>query len=98
MQADDTDGSLTFISELETYVSVKVNVAPPAATGAKWRKRVCGGGGGGEKTTEHHQSSASLPRSDVAISAARGCFLSPLETWVNCCVSLRSCSTRASAA
>lgn len=47
MQADDTDGSLTFISELETYVSVKVNVAPPAATGAKWRKRVCGGGGGG---------------------------------------------------
>lgn len=49
MQADDTDGSLTFISELETYVSVKVNVAPPAATGAKWRERVCGGGGGGRE-------------------------------------------------
>lgn len=49
MQADDTDGSLTFISELETYVSVEVNVAPPAATGAKWRKGVCVGRWGGRE-------------------------------------------------
>lgn len=41
MQADDTDGSLTFISKLETDVSVQVNVVPPAATAAEWRKRVC---------------------------------------------------------
>lgn len=41
MQADDTSGSLTFISELEADVSVQANVVPPAATGAEWRKRVC---------------------------------------------------------
>lgn len=68
MQADDTDGSLTFISELETDVSVKANVAPPAAAGAKWRKRVClGREGGGPRA-----SSVNLLLSDAAIRAARG--------------------------
>lgn len=70
MQADDTGGSLTFISELETDVSVQVDVVPPAATGAKWRKGVCFGREG----DDDRESRVHRLWSDAADSVAREAF------------------------